>query len=198
MIVWKASSIIILFTNRTKSIINEFLQLVIFLKGYHPSINQHLITVIIMNEIKLISSPINLNERINFFILEWRVGWVKWELMEWLIASFIEELHSSNYGVNSYRFWPQSTPINSSTSLTLQSYFLSLIINNWKEVDCLLAWLAEPITNNPQPKKSESFLWVEERAERGGQPIHFSKQINFLFSFIKNKVNFNLLCELME
>ena len=79
-----------------------------------------------MNEIKLISSPINLNERINFFILEWRVGWVKWELMEWLIASFIEELHSSNYGVNSYRFWPQSTPINSIpfTQLNSINYFL--------------------------------------------------------------------------
>ena len=115
-----------------------------------------------MNEIKLISSPINLNERINFFILEWRVGWVKWELMEWLIASFIEELHSSNYGVNSYRFWPQSTQSTNSHFTQLNSNE----INKSNQANAAASLLFKERENEQAAGMKESFGFPEWNGAR--------------------------------
>ena len=63
----------------------------IFLKGYHPSINQHLITVIIMNGVKQSSNFSTMNEIQSTFWLNGMVCWfVWWWLMEWLCCPFTQ------------------------------------------------------------------------------------------------------------
>ena len=63
----------------------------IFLKGYHPSINQHLITVIIMNGVKQSSINSTMNEIQSTFWLNGMVCWfVWWWLMEWLCCPFTQ------------------------------------------------------------------------------------------------------------
>ena len=96
----------------------------IFLKGYHPSINQHLITVIIMNGVKQSSNFSTMNEIQSTFWLNGMVCWfVWWWLMEWLCCPFTQLRWLR---VVSYRFSFQHQ-LQSTINQTNQ--FISLLLN---------------------------------------------------------------------
>ena len=99
----------------------------------------------------------NKNKIILFLLVEWN-GVVD----ELLIASFIEELHSSNYGVNSYRFWPQSTQSTNSHFTQLNSNE----INKSNQANAAASLLFKERENEQAAGMKESFGFPEWNGAR--------------------------------
>ena len=160
----------------------------IFLKGYHPSINQHLITVIIINGIQWSQ------EKQTTFCLIW-MSWMDGMVLL-LAASFIKKWNFFNYGVNSYRFSIQLQSIPSSSA----PFSLYELKDKWIELDWkiseikegrkrrLMGLIGRP-THNFSFRNLNSLNSMEEAINFTNQPsflhsIKKQRKLSFLISFI--------------